>query len=312
MSIQIGNLEIDLPIIQGGMAIKASMGRLASAVANEGGVGLIAGTGLTPAELKEEIIEAKNKIVNKGGALGVNIMVAASNFMELAKASIEAGVDMIVCGAGFSRDIFEVGKEAGVAIVPIVSSLKLAKISQKLGADAIVVEGGNAGGHLGTEKDSWDIIGEIAANISIPVFGAGGVIEPADAQRMLDLGADGVQMGSRFIATVECEVSDEFKNMYVNAKEGDVVEIASSAGLPANAIVSPYVNKVLEAATEKPTSCHGCLKKCTRTFCVNERLVMGHEGDHEEGIFFAGKDVWKINEILTVKEVMDRFRTVFK
>ncbi|GLI55282.1 2-nitropropane dioxygenase [Propionigenium maris DSM 9537] len=312
MSIQIGNLEIDLPIIQGGMAIKASMGRLASAVANEGGVGLIAGTGLTPAELKEEIIDAKNKIVNKGGALGVNIMVAASNFMELAKASIEAGVDMIVCGAGFSRDIFEVGKESGVAIVPIVSSLKLAKISQRLGADAIVVEGGNAGGHLGTEKDSWDIIGEIAANISIPVFGAGGVIEPADAQRMLDLGADGVQMGTRFIATVECEVSDEFKNMYVNAKKGDVVEIASSAGLPANAIVSPYVNKVLEAATKKPTSCHNCLKKCTRTFCVNERLVMGHEGDHEEGIFFAGKDVWKINEILTVKEVMDRFRTVFK
>lgn len=312
MSIQIGNLEIDLPIIQGGMAIRASMGRLASAVANEGGVGLIAGTGLTPAELKEEIIDAKNKIVNKGGALGVNIMVATSNFMDLAKASVEAGIDMIVCGAGFSRDIFEVGKESGVAIVPIVSSLKLAKISQRLGADAIVVEGGNAGGHLGTDKDSWDIIEEIAANISIPVFGAGGVMEPADAKRMLDLGADGVQMGSRFIATVECEVSDEFKNMYVNAKEGDVVEIASSAGLPANAIISPYVNKVLEAATEKPTSCNSCLKKCTRAFCVYNRLVMGHEGDHEEGIFFAGKDVWKINEILSVKEVMDNFRSVFK
>ncbi len=311
MSIKIGNIEIEVPIIQGGMAIKASMGRLAAAVANEGGVGLIAGTGISPEELKEEILNAKEKIVNKGGALGVNIMVAASNFMELAKASIEAGVDLIVCGAGFSRDIFEVGKESGVAIVPIVSSLKLAKISQKLGADAIVVEGGNAGGHLGTNLDSWDIIGEIAEKITIPVFGAGGVIEPADARRMLDLGADGVQMGSRFIATKECEVSDEFKNMYVNSKEGDVVQIASSAGLPANAIVSPYVNKVLEFNTEKPTSCHGCLKKCTRTFCVNERLVMGHEGDHEEGIFFAGKDVWKINDIPSVKEVMERFKKVF-
>ena len=118
-------------------------------------------------------------------------------------------------------------------------------------------------------------------------------------------------MGSRFIATKECEVSDEFKNMYVNSKEGDVVQIASSAGLPANAIVSPYVNKVLEFNTEKPTFCHGCLKKCTRTFCVNERLVMGHEGDHEEGIFFAGKDVWKINDIPSVKEVMERFKKVF-
>ena len=312
MSIKIGNVEIEMPVIQGGMAIKASMGRLAAAVANEGGVGLIAGTGLSATELKEEILSAKKRLVNKGGAIGVNIMVAASNFMELAKASVDAGVDMIVCGAGFSRDIFEVGRESGVAIVPIVSSLKLAKISQKLGADAIVVEGGNAGGHLGTEKDSWDIIGEIAEKMTIPVFGAGGVMEPADAKRMLDLGADGVQMGSRFIATKECEVSDFFKEMYVNSKKGDVVEIASSAGLPANAITSPYVEKVLKAVTEKPTSCHGCLKKCTRTFCVNERLVMGHEGDENEGIFFAGKDVWKINEILTVKEVMDRFRPIFK
>ena len=125
MSIQIGNIEIELPIIQGGMAIKASMGRLASAVANEGGVGLIAGTGLSPAELKDEILKTKDKIVNKGGALGVNIMVAASNFMELAKASIEAGVDMIVTGAGFSRDIFKIGRETNTPIVSIVSSPSL-------------------------------------------------------------------------------------------------------------------------------------------------------------------------------------------
>ena len=163
-------------------------------------------------------------IVNKGGALGVNIMYATTNFMDLVHASIEAGIDVIIFGAGFSRDIFEVAKGTGVKIIPVVSSLKLAKISQKLGADAIVVEGGNAGGHLGTEKDSWDIVGEIAENISIPVFGAGGVITPEDAERMLALGADGVQMGSRFIAAEECEVDDFFKQMYINCKEGDVVE----------------------------------------------------------------------------------------
>ena len=165
----IGDLKIDIPIIQGGMAIRASMAKLAAAVANEGGIGVIAGTALSIDELKKEIKRAKDMIVNKGGALGVNIMYATTDFMDLVHASIEAGIDVIIFGAGFSRDIFEVAKGTGVKIIPVVSSLKLAKISQKLGADAIVVEGGNAGGHLGTEKDSWDIVGEIAENVSIPV-----------------------------------------------------------------------------------------------------------------------------------------------
>jgi NAD(P)H-dependent flavin oxidoreductase YrpB (nitropropane dioxygenase family) len=311
MSIKIGNLQVELPIIQGGMAIRASMARLAAAVANEGGIGLIAGTALSTEELKDEIKKARELIKKKGGALGVNIMFAANNFVDLVKASINAGADLIVFGAGFSRDVFELGKESGVPIVPIVSSLKLAKISERLGASAIIVEGGNAGGHLGTNLDSWDIVGEIAEKISVPVFGAGGVITPDDARRMLALGADGIQMGSRFIASDECEVSDEFKQMYINSKEGDIVEIMSSAGLPANAIISPYVEKVLNKKTERPKSCTGCLKKCTMTFCVNERLVKGHEGDYEEGIFFAGKDAWKIEEILSVEDIMKKFKEVF-
>jgi len=129
---------------------------------------------------------------------------------------------------------------------------------------------------------------------------------------MLALGADGVQMGSRFIAAEECEVDDFFKQMYINCKEGDVVEMMSSAGLPANAIVSPYVKKVLNETTEPPKSCNKCLKKCTYKFCVNERLVKAHDGNYEEGIFFAGRDAWKINEILSVKEIFDRFKKVFK
>lgn len=308
----IGDLKIENPIIQGGMAIRASMAKLAAAVANEGGIGVIAGTALSIDELKKEIKRAKDMIVNKGGALGVNIMYATTDFMDLVHASIDAGIDVIIFGAGFSRDIFEVAKGTGVKIIPVVSSLKLAKISQKLGADAIVVEGGNAGGHLGTEKDSWDIVGEIAENIDIPVFGAGGVMTPEDAERMLSLGAVGVQMGTRFIASEECEVDDFFKQMYVNAKEGDVVEMMSSAGLPANAIISPYVKKVLNETTEPPKHCVKCLKKCTYKFCVNERLMKAHDGSYEEGIFFAGRDVWKINEILSVKEIFDRFKKVFK
>lgn len=310
--VKIGDLSIKTPIIQGGMAIRVSMAKLAAAVANEGGLGVIAGTTLSIEELKSEIKKARDMIVNKGGALGVNIMYAATNFMELVKASIEEKVDVIIFGAGFSRDIFEVAKGTGVKIVPIVSTLKLAKISQKLGADAIVVEGGNAGGHLGTDLDSWDIVEDIAKNIDIPVFGAGGVITPEDAQRMMNLGVSGVQMGSRFVASEECEIDRKFKEMYINAKEGDIVRMMSSAGLPANAIISPFVEKIREDRADRPTKCIKCLKKCTYKFCVNERLVRGHSGDFEGGIFFAGKDAWKINEILSVKEIFDRFKKIFK
>ena len=119
-------------------------------------------------------------------------------------------------------------------------------------------------------------------------------------------------MGSRFVASEECEVDDFFKNMYVNAKEGDIVEMMSSAGLPANAIISPFVQKILDDNPDKPTHCVKCLKKCTYKFCVNERLVRGHNGDYEGGIFFAGKDAWKINEILSVHEIFNRFKKVFK
>lgn len=306
---RIGDLHIEVPIIQGGMAIRASMSRLAAAVANQGAIGVIAGTALPEKELRNEIRTARKLITNKGGALGVNIMVAATNFAEGVKVAIEEKIDMIICGAGFSRDIFDMVKGTGVKVVPIVSSLKLAKIAEKLGADAIVVEGGNAGGHLGTELDSWDIVEEIAKGVSIPVFGAGGVITPEDAERMMNLGVCGVQMGSRFIASKECEVSDEFKEMYINCKEGDVVKIMSSAGLPANAIVSPYVKKILDENKEiKPQTCTGCLKKCTRTFCVRNQLILGHEGDLENGLFFAGRDAWKINEILSVEEIINNFK----
>lgn len=309
--LDINGLKLKVPIIQGGMAIRCSMAKLASAVANEGGLGVIAGSTLTIKELKDEIKKAKDMITEKGGALGVNIMFAVSNFVDLVNACIEEKVDVIICGAGFSRDIFSMVKGTGIKLFPIVSSLKLAKISEKLGADAIVVEGGNAGGHLGTDKPSWDIMEEITSSVKIPVFGAGGVITPEDAQRMLSLGTVGVQMGSRFVATDECEVSEVFKNMYVNCKEGDIVEIQSSVGLPANAIISPYVKKLLSGEKLTPSSCNQCLKHCNKNFCVSSRLVDGHVGDYEKGIFFAGKDAWKIDDIVSVKEIFRRFKPVF-
>lgn len=309
--LNIGNLKIKYPIIQGGMAINVSMAKLAGAVAREGGMGVIAGTALNPKKLIEEIKKAK-EIACGNGAIGVNVMFAVSDFFEMVETAIEAKIDFITFGAGFSRDIFEIGKKHNTPIIPIVSSVRLAKISQKLGAAAIVAEGSNAGGHLGTDLTSWEIISEIKESVNIPVFGAGGVVTPEDAKRMLDLGADGIQMGTRFAATEECEVGAEFKEMYIKAKKDDVVEIMSSAGLPANAIRSPFVEKILAGNPDKPTLCTNCLKKCSHDFCVNERLVLGHDGNVEEGIVFAGKDVWKIDEILSVKEVFERFKTVFE
>ncbi|MBP6063068.1 MAG: nitronate monooxygenase [Fusobacteriaceae bacterium] len=311
---KIGNLEIQVPIIQGGMAIRASMSNLAAAVANEGGVGCIAGTAIPLEELRSEIEKAKKLIVNKGGALAVNIMFAATDFVGAVQTSIDAGVDIIITGAGFSRDIYDMVKGTNVKVFPIVSSAKLAKLAVKLGADAIVVEGGNAGGHLGTELDSWDIVADVRAAVpaEIPVFGAGGVITPEDGKRMLALGADGIQMGSRFIASKECEVHEAFKQMYLDAKEGDVVKIMSSAGLPANAIRNDIVDKIIAQSPEiLPKTCTNCLKHCTHTFCVSQRLIIGHDGDCKEGLVFAGRDAWKIDSIKSVKEIMDDFKKIF-
>ena len=309
---KIGNMEIEVPIIQGGMAIKASMSTLAAAVSNEGGIGVIAGTGITTALLKEEIKKAQENIKNKSGALGVNIMFAATNFKEQVIASIESGIDVIITGAGFSRDVFELVKGTDVKVFPIVSSVKLAKLAERLGADALVVEGGNAGGHLGTDKDSWDIVGDIAAAVKIPIFGAGGVITPEDGKRMLELGASGIQMGSRFITSLECEVSSKFKEIYLKAKEGDVVRIMSSAGLPANAIKNNIVDMIInEDKRIKPVKCDQCLKHCSKSFCVQSRLILGHEGDIENGLVFAGTDAWRIESILSVKEIFENFKKIF-
>ncbi|NLK63425.1 MAG: nitronate monooxygenase [Fusobacteria bacterium] len=300
-TLKIGDLVPKYPIIQGGMAIKVSMAKLAAAVANEGGIGVIAGTALKIDELKNEIKKAKE--LTKG-ILGLNVMFAATDFYENIKAAIEAGIDLIIYGAGFSRDIFAIGKEHNVPIVPIVSSLKLAKIAEKLGAAAVIVEGVNAGGHLGTDEVSWDIVSEVKKALKIPVIGAGGVITPADVKRMFDLGLDGVQMGSRFVASDECGVSDVFKEMYVNAKEDDIITIESSAGLPANAIRTPMSEYLLDTNNKVPIKkCTNCLKTCNRRFCVNDALIKGHDGDLENGVFFASRDVYKIKNILPVKEI---------
>jgi len=303
--LRIGDLNPEFPIIQGGMAIEVSMAELAAAVAEEGGIGLIAGTAISPEKLKGEIKKARSMT---DGIIGVNIMFAASEFLDLLKTSIENGIDLIVSGAGFSRDMFTLGKEAGIPVVPIVSSLKLAKISEKLGASAIVVEGGDAGGHLGTSEKSADLLEKIKGKVSIPIITAGDIVTPADVKDAFKRGADGVQMGTRFLASEESSVDEYFKKLCVECSYKDLKRIISSVGLPAMAIDNELVEKILNDEAPAPENCIDCLKKCSKKFCVRELLIKGKKGNKDEGLFFSGAGLGKINEILSVKEIFARIK----
>lgn len=307
--LRIANLKAKFPIIQGGMAIRVSMAELAAAVANEGGIGVIGASVMTPNELKLEIKKAKKL---SDGIIGVNIMFAAAGFKELLKASVEAGIDCIISGAGFSRDMFTVGKEYATPVIPIVSSLKLARISQKLGAAAVVVEGGNAGGHLGSDENSFDLIKKIVGKVDIPVIGAGEAVTPADIETMFELGVDGVQMGTRFLASEEAAVSDKFKELCVQADSSDVMKIMSSVGYKANAIRTNFSNLIKAGEAPPPANCTDCLKHCTKKFCIRDALVAAKKGNMESGVFFTGAGIGRINEILSTKEIFERIKDYFK
>ena len=227
--LKIGTKIAKVPIVQGGMAIRLSTARLAAAVANEGGIGLIAASGMSHEELRYEIRLARSLT---SGIIGINIMVAARDFAGVVKTAIKEGIDLIVAGAGFSRDMFGYGKESGTPIVPIVSSVKLAKISERLGATAIVVEGKEAGGHLGTSTSVRELIPGIRAAVKIPVIAAGGVLSGQDIVDFIKMGANGVQMGSRFAASAESNAAPALKEYYLKSKPEDIVVIHSPVGLP--------------------------------------------------------------------------------
>lgn len=301
--LKIGNLVAKLPIIQGGMAVRISTASLAAAVAEEGGIGLIAATGMGIEELKKEIAKARE--LTKG-IIGINIMFAAKEFANLIKAAIEEGIDLIVSGAGFSRDIFPMGKAAGVPIVSIVSSPKLAQLAEKLGAAAVVVEGKEAGGHLGTNVSVKEILPLVKQAVKIPVIAAGGVIDGKSILEMFRLGADGVQMGTRFAASKESNASDEFKQVYLDAKPEDVVLIESPVGLPGSSIMNPFVKRLFNGEDLRPEGCDSCLKKCSRKFCILKALCRSQMGDVETGLVFAGERVGEIKEILSVKEIIKK------
>lgn len=299
--LRIGNLRPTIPIVQGGMAVRISTARLAAAVAEEGGVGLIAASGMSADELRREIRLARSLT---SGIIGINIMFAVSAFAEIVKTAISEKIDLIVSGAGFSRDMFTLGRAADIPVVPIVSTVKLAKISEKLGAAAIVVEGKEAGGHLGTEYSMREIVPRVKEAVSIPLIAAGGIVDGKDAAEAFRLGADGVQIGIRFAASEESNAAPNLKEVYVRAGREDIILIDSPVGLPGRAIRNAFTEKIAGDKRIPPQKCDRCLKECSHKFCIMEALINAQQGNLENGLVFSGEYIEKIREILPVKTII--------
>lgn len=308
--LRIGKLVAPIPIIQGGMAVRISTSTLAAAVANEGGIGIIAGTGMKLDELRMEIRRARQ--LTKG-IIGVNVLFAVKEFADLVKTAINEGIDLVVSGAGFSRDMFKWGKDSGVPIVPIVSSAKLAVMAEKLGASAVVVEGKEAGGHLGTDRSMRDVLPEVCQAVSIPVIGAGGIIDGKDIAEVIRLGASGVQMGTRFAASIESNASDEFKELYVRANKEDVVRVKSPVGLPGQGIRNEFFESLERGEDHNNTKCVNCLKRCSHIFCIMDALNNAcKSGDPKKALVFSGENVYRIKEILSVKDIFKKLLSEVK
>jgi nitronate monooxygenase len=292
--LKIDKLTAKLPIIQGGMAVRISTGALAGAVAATGAIGIIGASGMAFDELRREIRIARERAA--GGIVGINIMFAARDFIGVVQTAIKEKIDLIITGAGFSRDIFKYGQDGNTPIVSIVSTARLAETAERLGAAAIVVEGKEAGGHLGTDRSIWDIFPGVKKAVSIPVIAAGGLINGAEMCKALKLGADGVQMATRFVLAEECAAALEYKQRYQTATKDDVVLIASPVGLPGRALKTPFVEKILADQAPKPVGCDFCLKKCSLKYCIIQALINSQKGDIDHGVVFSGEYVWKIKD----------------
>lgn len=351
--LQIDNLKINIPIIQGGMGVGISLSGLAAAVANEGGVGIIAANVMGILEddyltnyaeagkrrLRMEIRKAR-KLTN--GILGVNIMVAMQDYFELVSIAIEEKIDIIFMGAGLPTQSlpFDKIKKAGIKIVPIISSEKAARVIFKYWKkkynripDAVVVEGPLAGGHLGFNREELNdpaitletIVPKVISalkpfeedfNRKIPVIAAGGIFTGADILKYINLGVQGVQMATRFVATHECDASIEFKNAYLNCKKKeDIIIIDSPVGMPGRAINNSFLEEV-SRGERKPFKCPcKCLKTCTvknAPYCIANALNNARKGNMKEGFVFAGSNAYRVNKILSVKELINTLLLEYK
>ena len=300
-----------VPILQGGMGVGISLSGLSAAVANAGGIGIISGTGISIEEMRTHI--RRVRVLTKGrGYVGVNVLFAMKDFAEKMKAAIEERVDFIISGAGISRDMYAWGKNAGVPVISIVSSAKLAKISERLGAAAVVVEGCEAGGHIGTDRPLFDILPEVVEAVKIPVIAAGGILTGEDLAKALKVGASGVQIGTRFVASEECDAPLAFKQKYVDAQERDIMMVKTTVGLYGRAIKNQFTELINSVDKVKIAKCHDCLKNCSYRFCTLDSLLRSVGGDVENGLVFAGARVQEIKDILPVQQIINNIMEEYK
>lgn len=292
------------------MSIKVSTASLAAAVARCGGIGVIGGTGISVDDLRMQIRTAR-KLSENQGIIGVNIMYAAREFVQLVKTSINERIDVVFTGAGFSREIFHWCREAQIPVVPIVSSSRAAILAEKSGAAAVVAEGFEAGGHLGTDRSIKSILPEIRQAVKIPVIAAGGITDGYDMAEMIRLGADGVQMATRFLLSDECDVADEYKQAYLNARQEDIVIIKSPVGMPGRAIRNSFTQRIAEGTAPESEECEACLRHCSADYCIRDALLNARNGKVEDGVLFSGANVHKIKSILPVAKIFENILREF-
>lgn len=348
-SLKIGDLTARLPIIQGGMGVGISLHRLAAAVAAEGGIGVIAGamigmrepdvaqdpTGANARALRTEISKARELT---DGIIGVNIMVALTDFASLVRTAITERADIIFSGAGLPLDMpghlramcDEKKEEFRTKLAPIVSSARAASVICKKWAsrfdylpDLFVVEGPKAGGHLGFKPEELNdpahalekVVPEVVEAVKvfedkygkkIPVIAAGGVYSGEDIKRFLEMGASGVQMGTRFVATDECDADIRFKQAFVDAGENDVQIIKSPVGMPGRAIKGRFMDAVEQGKRNFRCIFH-CISTCDpekSPYCIAAALLNAMKGNLDKGFAFTGANVFKVDKIIPVKELM--------
>ena len=318
----IGKKQVRVPIVQGGMGVGISLGRLAGTVAKEGGVGTISAAqiGFKEPDFYENPIEANKRAIHKemqkartispDGIVGFNLMVAMNDYETYAHEVIAAGADFIVSGAGLPVDLPAYTADSDIA------------------ADFIVIEGPMAGGHLGFHKEQLeeftpDIYGEEVKKIitvvqkyeekyekKIPVILAGGIYDHADYERAFSLGADGVQIATRFVTTEECDADEHYKQTYIQAEKEDIVIVKSPVGMPGRAIRNTFLDKVKSEGRIPPTKCLRCIHTCNPAetpYCITEALIHAAKGETENALLFCGGRAYEAKTIETVKKVIDYF-----
>lgn len=346
--LKIKNIEAKLPVIQGGMGVGISLGGLAGAVAKEGGIGVISAAqiGFREPDFDQNTKGANLRAVRKEyekartiapeGIIGFNLMVAMRHYEEYVREVIDAGVDMIISGAGLPMELPRLAEGSDVKLAPIVSTEKSAKVilrywdkKYKRMPDLLVIEGPEAGGHLGfTEEQLKEYNGNYDQEVirilnlvrqyeeefgcRIPTALGGGIENRRQAAHAFSLGVDAIQVATRFVTTEECDADIRYKEAYIQADREDITIVKSPVGMPGRAIMNPFMRRVMAGEQIPHSPCHGCLHKCDPAkipYCITDALIHAAKGEVDDALLFCGAYAYKAKRLETVKEVIDSLLT---